>query len=80
MQSPAANYAGEVPAALLPEIAPGRWVFDRRCACVGYKPQDSAALDALAGAQALWFVLQSDGSVPQLRPMQAYVWGGQVVE
>lgn len=80
LQSPAANYEGEVPPALLQEVPAGRWVYDRRCACIGYKPQDPAALDATEGAQALWFLLRADGSAPQLRPMQVYVWDGQVVD
>jgi hypothetical protein len=80
LQSPAANYAGEVPPALLQEVPPGRWVYDRGCTCIGYKPQDDAALGTAAGAQALWFVLHSDGAAPQLRPLQPYVWDGQVLE
>lgn len=80
LQQRPANYAGEVPAALLQEVAGGQWVFDPRCACVGYKPQEPAALDAPAGAQALWFVLESGPGAMQLRSMQAYVWGGQVLE
>lgn len=80
LQSPAANYAGEVPPALLQEVPAGRWVYDRRCACIGYKPQDEAALGATEGAQALWFLLHSEGAAPQLRPMQAYVWDGQLVD
>lgn len=80
LQQRPVNYAGEVPAALLQEVAGGKWVFDRRCTCVGYKPQESATLDAPEGAQALWFVLEPGSSAMQLRPMQAYVWGGQVLE
>lgn len=80
LQSRPANYAGEVPLALLQEVAVGHWVYDQRCTCVGYKPQDETVLEATGGAQALWFLLQGDGAAPQLRPMQTYVWDGQVVE
>lgn len=80
LQQPAINYAGEVPAALLQEIAPGHWVFDKRCGCVGYKPLEPAALDAPAGAQALWFTVEHTSAAPQLRPIQGYVWAGLPVE
>lgn len=80
LQQPAANYAGEIPAALMQEVAPGRWVFDRRCACVGYKPQDAAVLDAPTGAQTLWFAIETTGGAPQLRPIQAYRWAGVPLE
>lgn len=80
LQQPAANYAGEVPAALLQEVAPGRWVFDKRCGCVGYKPQDISALDAPAGSQALWFTVEVTGAAPQLRPIHSYSWAGLPLE
>jgi hypothetical protein len=76
LQQPAANYAGEIPAALLQEVAPGRWVYDSRCGCIGYKPLDPAGLDAPSGAQAVWFTVEATSAAPQLRPIQAYVWGG----
>jgi hypothetical protein len=80
LQQTMVNYAGEVPAALLQEVAGGRWVFDKRCGCVGYKPQDAGVLDAPAGAQAVWFVVEVTGTAPQLRPLQPYVWGGVPLE
>ncbi|MDZ7890470.1 MAG: hypothetical protein U5L73_01785 [Rhodoferax sp.] len=80
LQQPAANYAGEVPAALLQEVAPGRWVFDQRCGCIGYKPLEQGGLDAPAGVQAIWFMVESTAAAYQLRPIQAYVWGGLPVE
>lgn len=80
LQQPAANYAGEVPAALLQEVAPGRWVFDKRCGCVGYKPQDNTALETPAGTQALWFLVEATGAAPQLRPIQSYMWAGLPLE
>jgi hypothetical protein len=80
LQQPAANYAGEVPAALLQEVAPGRWVFDKRCGCVGYKPQDISALDTPAGSQAVWFTVETTGAAPQLRPIQSYMWAGLPLE
>lgn len=80
LQQPAANYAGEVPASLMQEVAPGRWVFDKRCGCVGYKPQEAGVLDAPAGAQTLWFAVEAAGSAPQLRSIQAYRWAGVPLE
>lgn len=80
LQQAMVNYAGEVPAALLQEVAGGQWVFDKRCGCVGYKPQDAGVLDAPAGAQAVWFVVELTGAAPQLRPLQPYVWGGVPLE
>ena len=80
LQQASVNYAGEVPAALLQEVAGGSWVFDKRCGCVGYKPQDAEVLDAPAGAQAVWFVVELTGAAPQLRPLQPYVWSGVPLE
>jgi len=80
LQQASVNYAGEVPAALLQEVAGGSWVFDKRCGCVGYKPQDAAVLDTPAGAQAVWFVVELTGAAPQLRPLQPYVWSGVPLE
>ncbi|WP_296509992.1 hypothetical protein [Rhodoferax sp.] len=80
LQQPAANYAGEVPAALLQEVAPGRWVFDKGCGCIGYKPLEPDGLDAPAGAQAVWFMVEGTAAAYQLRPIQAYVWGGLPLE
>jgi hypothetical protein len=80
LQQPVANYAGEVPAALMQEVAPGRWVFDRRCVCVGYKPQDAGVLDAPAGAQTVWFSVETTGGAPQLRSIQPYIWAGVPLE
>ncbi|MDH4451488.1 MAG: hypothetical protein QE265_13010 [Rhodoferax sp.] len=75
-----ANYAGESSAGRLPEVTGGSWVFDRGCACVGYKPHDEEALESPAGAQALWFSLQDASAGTQLRAMQAYVWRGHRIE
>lgn len=77
---PAANYAGEVPAALMQEVAPGSWVFDKRCACIGYKPHDAGVLNAPSGAQAVWFAVEATDGAPQLRPIQAYIWAGLPLE
>lgn len=80
LQQAASNYAGEVPAALVQEVSPGQWVFDKRCGCVGYKPQDPGVLDAPIGVQAVWFVVNTAEGVPQLKPIQPYVWAGIVLE
>ena len=80
LQQPAANYAGEVPAALMQEVAPGSWVFDKRCACIGYKPQDAGVIDSPRGAQAVWFTVEATEAAPQLRPIQAYIWAGLPLE
>jgi len=58
----------KLPAALLQEVAPGRWVFDKRCGCVGYKPQDISALDAPTGSQAVWFTVETTALHPNSGP------------
>ncbi len=80
LQQAAVNYAGEMPAARMHEVRPGNWVFDRRCGCVGYKPQDAGVLQAPAGAQALWFLVDAGGGAPQLKPLQTYLWAGFPIE
>jgi len=80
VQQATVRYAGEVPAALLQEVAGGQWVFDKRCGCVGYKPQDASVLDAPSGAQAVWFIVERTAAAPQMRPLQPYVWAGVPLE
>jgi hypothetical protein len=85
-----ANYRGEVTDARMPEAAtaPGSWVFDRACACVGYRPIDSRWLDSPSGDAMVWFYVKghaTGGSPDSIGPLQliareAYRWQGQPVD
>lgn len=70
------NYRGLVKDGDLSQIAPGSWVFDVVCNCIGYKPQHPEWLETPPNAEALWFLLISEGGVRQLKPMSAYTWQG----
>ena len=73
------NYAGLAGPNDLERIAPGSWMFDPACQCVGYRPMDEAGLDSPRGALALWFKLGGPGESVGITAAQTYVWRGQAV-
>ena len=50
-----ANYAGVKPAQSLPGDAPGQWVFDPACLCVGYAPVHAQWAGDAGDVGVLWF-------------------------
>lgn len=74
-----ANYAGEFGVLQLEGVAPGSWVFDPACVCIGYRPRYAQGLESPAGAQAAWFAVSGTQGVPQIMARETYVWQGQVV-
>jgi hypothetical protein len=73
------NYAGEVPMADLASVAPGSWVFDPECACIGYRPQNHYWEDSTANPVALWFRVSTPPGPLQLTALETYFWHGQAV-
>jgi len=76
---PPANYAGEVPMLEIAGVAPGSWVFDKECACIGYRPQNPQWLEASTESSAIWFRVSSLPGPLQLAAMDTYRWQGQTI-
>lgn len=75
-----ATYAGTVTGRDVAAVAPGQWVFDDDCACIGYKPTYLDWLQSNQQLQALWFQRRGRGSATLLVPLDRYVWDGLLVE
>lgn len=73
------NYAGLVRSRDVSATAPGQWVFDTACRCVGYKPLHADAVTSRDQVPALWFQLQGQGAAVFLVPLDHYEWLGQTL-
>jgi hypothetical protein len=74
-----ANYAGERAVLQLESTAPGSWVFDPVCSCVGYVLRYPQWLDSPADLPALWFSVAGSTAPLSIRAADTYVWQGQVI-
>lgn len=75
-----AHYAGERRSDAGSLQQSGTWVFDAACRCIGYEPLYPLDLNTPQDAPALWFRISPPPGPLQLRPVQRYVWQGQVLE
>lgn len=75
-----ANYAGEFGIRQIDAAAPGSWVYDPECMCIGYRPQHPQWLESPPGTHALWFRIGSAAGPLSIAPMNEYVWQGQSLE
>lgn len=75
-----ASYAGLVRGRDVGAVAPGQWVFDAECVCIGYKPMYLDWLDSGEKLEALWFQRRGSGGASLLVPLDRYVWHAQLVE
>ncbi len=74
------NYWGEVASTNALVIPPGSWVFDSKCVCMGYLPQDATEFDSASGDSMAWFhVSATAAGLLQITPREAYVWQGVVL-
>ena len=73
------NYAGERAVLKTESTAPGSWVFDPVCSCVGYVLRYPALLDSPADLPALWFSVKGSNAPFSISANETYVWQGQVV-
>jgi hypothetical protein len=80
LQARPLNYRGAFQAQSLAALAPGSWVFDSDCPCVGYLPMDGQWLHSPNGDVMLWYQLKGAGSVMQLDAREHYLWQGLAVE
>lgn len=72
-----ANYAGESAVQKLDGVAPGSWVFDPDCGCIGYLLLYPQWLESPPDTAAVWFRVGAPPEALQITPLKAYVWQGQ---
>jgi hypothetical protein len=77
VQSVPPNYAGEQTLRNIYSVAPGSWVFDPECGCVGYRLLYPEGLDPEQEADAIWFRVGATEQGPRLSPQTEYRWYGQ---
>lgn len=73
------NYAGLVQGRDVGAVAPGQWVVDAQCGCIGYKPLYRDWLESDDQLEALWFQRRNGGTVAILVALDRYVWQGQLI-
>jgi hypothetical protein len=73
------NYVGEYSARQITELAPGSWLFDPVCACVGYLPLYPQWVEPTPNGTALWFQVSSPPGPLQITAQSRYEWQGQVL-
>lgn len=74
-----ANYGGEFAALHMETVAPGSWVFDPDCSCVGYLPLYPQDLESPTNTPALWFKVGGAPGPLQMTATNTYVWQGQLL-
>ncbi len=71
------SFAGQMPMRDIYRVAPGSWVFDPDCPCVGYRLQYPEWLEPAQVVGVVWFrVGKTDGGT-SLTPQAQYVWLGR---
>lgn len=70
------NFAGELPMRDVHLVAPGSWVFDPDCRCVGYRLLYPEWLEPTQEVGAIWFQIGKTGGNTSLTPQAAYRWLG----
>ena len=70
------NFAGEVRMRDVYRVAPGSWVFDRDCPCVGYRLLYPEWLEPTQEVGVIWFRLGNTAGPPTLSPVADYLWFG----
>ena len=77
MQAVPPNFAGELAARNVSAVAPGSWVFDPDCNCVGYRLLYPQWLEPAQVADAIWFQIRAEGGQDRLAAQSDYFWLGQ---
>ncbi len=72
-----ANYLGPMSAQQATSAAPGSWLFEPDCVCVGYTPINPQRFTSPSGSPMLWYGVQSDAVPPQLTAKEDYRWQDQ---
>ena len=69
-----ANFAGEISSTKADTVAPGNWVFDPECGCVGYRLMYPQWLEPQQFADVIWFRLSEAPGEVRLSAQAGYVW------
>jgi len=78
LQRRPANYAGEIARHQVADVPPGSWVFDAKCVCIGYLPQDATDFVNPSGDAMAWYQVEGAPASPlQITPKAAYFWQGE---
>ena len=80
LRSIPANYAGNTTRADMEAVAPGSWVFDPDCVCIGYRLLYPQWLESPADAEGVWFRIESTAGPMQVTPLERYLWQGVEVD
>ena len=80
LQRQPVNFAGEVRQEPGAELAPGSWVFDPVCVCVGYLPIYPQWFDSASGEPLLWFRISAGLPPFQLSAKEAYLWFDEAIQ
>ncbi|MFZ3219222.1 MAG: hypothetical protein WA174_04265 [Rhodoferax sp.] len=80
LRSVPVNYAGDVVRANMGSVAPGSWVFDPDCVCIGYRLLYPQWLESSAEPGGVWFRIGSTAGPLQVTPLEQYRWQGVVVD
>ncbi len=76
LQQLPASYAGEMPMRDVYRVAPGSWLFDPDCPCVGYRLLYPEWLEPSQDVGAIWFRIGKAEGGPSLSPLMDYRWLG----
>lgn len=74
------NYLGEMDLTAAENSAPGSWIYDPVCGCVGYLPIDPQWAFGSNEGKLIWLRVSAPSEPPQLRALQAYQWRGQTLD
>ncbi len=77
LESLPANFAGEIAASKVSTAAPGSWVFDPQCPCVGYRLMYPQWLEPAQLDDAIWFRVGTSAGDKRLAQQGEYRWLGQ---
>lgn len=79
LQRRPSNYAGETSLNDAALVAPGTWVFDPVCVCIGYRPTYPQWLLSASGDSMLWFDVGSPGPL-MITAREDHLWRDQLLK
>ena len=70
------SFVGEMPMGDVHRVAPGSWIFDPDCLCVGYRLLYPEWLEPAQELGAISFHIGKSEGAPSLKPLGDYRWFG----
>ena len=74
LESLPANFAGEIAVSKVATAAPGSWVYDPECPCVGYRLMFPQWLEPAQLDDTIWFRLSTSATEVRLVSRVPYLW------